>query len=156
MFKLIDRAVESALVALLLTMVVVGGLQVFNRFVLNMSLSWSEELQRYAHIWMVFLAVPVAYRRCAHIGMNMLVERFALPVQSALRLCCELVWLGFGLCVAYYAAVIMGVAKNQVTSGLGITMDWVYLGQVVGSAYLVICVVRNLAQSSWRSAGRAQ
>jgi TRAP-type transport system small permease protein len=155
MFKLIDRAVESALVFLLLTMVVVGGLQVFNRFVLNMSLSWSEELQRYAHIWLVFLAVPVAYRRCAHIGMNMLVERFALPVQSALRLSCELLWLGFGLCVAYYATIIMGVAKNQITSGLGITMDWVYLGQVVGSTYLVICVVRNLAQGNWRVEGKA-
>ena len=156
MFKLIDRAVESALVALLLAMVVIGGLQVFNRFVLNMSLSWSEELQRYAHIWLVFLAVPVAYRRCAHIGMNMLVERFALPVQSALRLLCELLWLGYGLCVAYYATVIMGVARNQITSGLGITMDWVYLAQVVGSIYLAICVIRNLAQGNWRVAGRTQ
>jgi TRAP-type C4-dicarboxylate transport system permease small subunit len=154
MLKLIDRLAESALVALLLAMVVIGGLQVFNRFVLNMSLSWSEELQRYAHIWLVFLAIPVAYRRCAHIGMNMLVERFALPVQSALRLACELLWLGFGLCVAYYAMVIMGVARNQISSGLGITMDWVYLGQVVGSAYLVICVARNLAQGNWRVAGR--
>jgi TRAP-type transport system small permease protein len=156
MSKLIDRAAESALVVLLLAMVVIGGLQVFNRFVLNMSLSWSEELQRYTHIWLVFLAIPVAYRRCAHIGMNMLVERFARRVQSALRLACELLWLGFGLCVAYYATVIMGVAKNQISSGLGITMDWVYLGQVVGSAYLIFCVARNLAQGNWRIAGRTQ
>lgn len=156
MLNKIDRAVESALVVLLVGMVVIGGLQIFNRFVLNMSLSWSEELQRYAHIWLVFLAIPVAYRRCAHIGMNMLVVRFAPSVQSALRLSCELLWLAFGLCVAYYTLIIMRVAKNQTTSGLGITMDWVYLGLVVGSIYLVICVVRNLAQGSWKIAGSAQ
>ncbi len=144
------------LVVLLVGMVVIGGLQIFNRFVLNMSLSWSEELQRYAHIWLVFLAIPVAYRRCAHIGMNMLVARFTPSVQSALRLSCELLWLAFGLCVAYYTLIIMRVAKNQTTSGLGITMDWVYLGLVVGSIYLVICVVRNLAQGSWKIAGGAQ
>ncbi len=156
MFKLFDRAVESALVVLLLAMVAIGGLQIFNRFVLNLSLSWSEELQRYAHIWLVFLAIPVAYRRCVHIGMNMLVDRFSPPAQSALRLVCELLWLAFGLCVAYYATIIMGIARNQTSSGLGITMDWVYLAQVVGSLYLVICVARNLAQGSWRAIGRTQ
>jgi len=156
MLNKIDRAVESALVVLLVGMVVIGGLQIFNRFVLNMSLSWSEELQRYAHIWLVFLAIPVAYRRCAHIGMNMLVERFSPSVQSALRLSCELLWLAFGLCVAYYTLIIMRVAKNQTTSGLGITMDWVYLGLVVGSIYLVICVLRNLVQGSWKIAGSAR
>lgn len=156
MLKTIDRVVESALVILLLTMVVVGGLQVINRFVFNISLSWSEELQRYAHIWLIFLAIPVAYRRCAHIGMNMLAERFSPWVQTVLRLSCELLWLAFGLCVAYYAWIIMGVAKNQTTSGLGITMDWVYLAQVVGSVYLIICVIRSLAQGSWKIAGRTQ
>jgi len=150
MFKIIDRVMEWTLVVLLLLMVAIGGLQVFNRFVLNSSLSWSEELQRYAHIWLVFIAIPVAYRRCAHIGMNMLVERFALPVQSALRLFCELTWLGFGLCVAWYTTVIMGVAKNQSSSGLNITMDWVYLALVIGSAYLVLCVGRNLVAGSWK------
>lgn len=155
MFKLIDRSVETALVILLLAMVAIGGLQIFNRFVLNLSLSWSEELQRYAHIWLVFLAIPVAYRRCVHIGMNMLVDRLAPRVQSALRLACEVLWLAFGGCVAWYAWVIMAVAQNQTSSGLGITMDWVYLAQVVGSIYLVVCVARNLARGAWRQAGSA-
>ena len=153
MLKIIDRTMEWTLVVLLLLMVAVGGLQVFNRFVLNASLSWSEELQRYAHIWLVFIAIPVAYRRCAHIGMNMLVERFPAVLQKALRLVCELVWLAFGACVAWYTTVIMGVAKNQSSSGLAITMDWVYLALVVGSTYLVLCVGRNLACAAWKGTG---
>lgn len=156
MLKLIDRTVEWALVVLLLLMVVVGGMQVFNRFFLNTSLSWSEELQRYLHIWLVFLAIPVAYRRGAHIGMNMVVDLFAPSVQSTLRLLCELTWLGFGLCVGYYTLIIMRVARNQTSSGLDISMDWVYLALVVGSVYLALCVVRNLAQWTWKTAGGTQ
>ena len=156
MYKFIDRMVESALVFLILLMVIVGGMQIFNRFALNSSLSWSEELLRYAHIWLVFLAIPVAYRRGAHIGMNMLVDRFPAGVQVALKLLSEFLWLGFGTCVAYYAWVITGVARNQTSSGLGITMDWVYLSQIVGAIYLVLCVVRNLAQGTWRAGRVAQ
>ena len=156
MFKIIDSAMEAALVALLLVMVAVGGLQIFNRFVFNASLSWSEELQRFAHIWLVFLAVPVAYRRGAHIGMNILVEHFSPSVQSALKLSCELLWLAFGLCVAYYAWIIMDVAKNQTSPGLGITMSWIYLAQVVGGCYLAISVVRSLTQGAWKISGSAQ
>lgn len=153
MFKFLDRLVEYCLAALIVLMVSIGSLQIFNRFVLNASLSWSEELQRYAHIWLVFLAVPVAYRRGAHIGMNMLVERLPSKIQTLLRLSSELLWLAFGGFVAYYTVVIMGVAKNQTSSGLAITMDWVYLGMVVGSGYLVVCVIRNLANGCWKISG---
>ena len=44
----------------------VGFLQVFSRFVLNRTPSWSEEIQIFGHIWLVFLAIPIAYRRGAH------------------------------------------------------------------------------------------
>lgn len=153
MFKFLDRSMEYFLAALIVLMVSIGSLQIFNRFVLNASLSWSEELQRYAHIWLVFLAVPVAHRRSAHIGMNMLVDRFPLKIQILLRLISELFWLAFGGFVAYYTLIIMGVAKNQTTSGLAITMDWVYLGMVVGSVYLVFCVIRNLVEGRWKNSG---
>ena len=153
MLRIIDRTMEWALVVLLVLMVAVGGLQVFNRFVLNASLSWSEELQRYAHIWLVFIAIPVAYRRSAHIGMNMLVERFPPLWQKVLRFVCELTWLAFGASVAWYTTVIMGVARNQTSSGLTITMDWVYLALVVGAVYLVLCVARNLVGGAWKTAG---
>ena len=72
----LDRAVETALFLIFLAFTIVGGLQVFNRFVLGLPLSWSEEFQKFGHIWMVFLAIPVAYRRGAHIGMDIVCFRF--------------------------------------------------------------------------------
>jgi TRAP-type C4-dicarboxylate transport system permease small subunit len=66
----IDRGVEYAVAAIFAAMCAVGLLQVFNRFVLNRSLSWSEEFQIYCHVWIVFLAIPIAYRHGAHMSVE--------------------------------------------------------------------------------------
>ena len=58
-FRAVDRSVEYALFLIFLAFTLVGGLQVFNRFVLGLPLSWSEEFQKFGHIWMVMLAIPV-------------------------------------------------------------------------------------------------
>src|SRR5262245_54568270 len=69
-FARIDRAIELLLAIIFAAMCIVGLLQVFNRFVLNVSLSWSEEAQVFGHIWLVFLAIPIAYQRGAHLYVD--------------------------------------------------------------------------------------
>jgi TRAP-type C4-dicarboxylate transport system permease small subunit len=140
----LDRVVEWLIAALVAVMVVVGFLQIANRFVLNISLSWSEELQRYMHIWIVFLAIPVGYRRGAHLGMNMLLERMTRRLHDALVTLQEILWLVLAVAIAWFATRIMEVAQNQSSSTLGITMDWIYLAQVVGGIYLALVATRRL------------
>ena len=48
---------EFILVVFLIAMTLIMGIQVFCRYVLGMSLSWSEELTRYLFIWSGFLSV---------------------------------------------------------------------------------------------------
>jgi TRAP-type C4-dicarboxylate transport system permease small subunit len=148
----LDRWVERLVVLLVAAMVVAGFLQVANRFVLNVSLSWSEELQRYLNIWIVFLAVPIGYRRGAHLGMNMLFERLPPLSQRALLVLQELLWLALAVAIAWFATRIMVVARNQTSSTLGVTMDKIYLAQVVGGAYLALVALRRLATrlTPWR------
>jgi TRAP-type C4-dicarboxylate transport system permease small subunit len=140
----LDRAVEWLVAALVATMVAAGFLQITNRFLFNVSLSWSEELQRYLNIWIVFLAVPIGYRRGAHLGMNMLFERLPALAQRSLLLLQELLWLVLALAIAWFATRIMVVAQNQTSGSLGVTMDKVYLAQVIGGAYLALIAVRRL------------
>ena len=52
-----DNLEEALLIALLVTMTLLMGLQVFSRYILNASLSWSEELTRYLFIWSGFLSI---------------------------------------------------------------------------------------------------
>jgi TRAP-type C4-dicarboxylate transport system permease small subunit len=143
--RAIDRAVEYTLFLFFLAFTLVGGLQVFNRFVLGLPLSWSEEFQKYGHIWMVMLAIPVAYRRGAHLGMDMLLRMLPRGPQRGVGLLTEALWLVLALAIGRYTLVIMQVAKNQESPGLGIPMHWVYSGMVIGSVYLGFVALRRLA-----------
>ena len=56
MLKWLDENLEEFLmVALLIAMTVIMGIQVFARYALGASLSWSEELTRYLFILLVFM-----------------------------------------------------------------------------------------------------
>lgn len=141
----IDRSVEFALFVIFLIFTLVGGLQIFNRFVLGLPLSWSEEFQKFGHIWMVFLAIPVAYRRGAHIGMDMLLMVLPRNAQRVIQFFVELMWLGLAVAIGWYTLAIMVVARNQESPGLGIRMDYIYVGLVIGAAYLALVAIRRLA-----------
>ena len=51
-FHWLDENLEEFLLVIgLIAMTLIMGIQVFCRYVLGMSLSWSEELTRYIFIW---------------------------------------------------------------------------------------------------------
>ncbi len=140
----VDRAMEFALFAIFLAFSLVGGLQIFNRFALGLPLSWSEEFQKFGHVWMVFIAIPVAYRKGAHIGMDAILTRMPQGVQRAIALISEIMWLILALAIGVYTERLMEVAKFQDSPGLGLRMDWVYAGMVLGAAYLALIAVRRI------------
>lgn len=160
LLRTVDRVVEALIVLLFAVIVLVGGLQVLSRYGFNASLSWSEELQRYGLIWMVFLALVVGYRRGSHIGMGLLLEKLPPVVQRAMGWCIDLLWLGLGLAMVVYTAAYQSAAgmtflqsvSRQSSAGLGVRMDIVYACIVVGGAYLVLAALYNLLR---RAAGES-
>ena len=140
----IDRGVEVGVAAIFAAMCVVGLLQVFNRFVLNKSLSWSEEFQIFCHVWIVFLAIPIAYRRGAHLSVESLRAMLPPRLGRAFDLVIEGLWIWFAVALAWLSWRVSEVAKLQTTPGLEIPMSYVYYGMVVGGAYLLLVVLRRL------------
>jgi TRAP-type C4-dicarboxylate transport system permease small subunit len=145
LFAAIDRFIELAVAAIFAGMVAIGAWQVFSRFVLNYTPSWSEEVQIFGHIWLVFLAIPIAYRRGAHITVEA-IRRIMQPwMVRALDWTSELLWIGFAVATAYYSYRVSLVTRNSVSPGLEIPMSYPYYGMILGSAYLLLVVLRRLA-----------
>jgi TRAP-type C4-dicarboxylate transport system permease small subunit len=145
LFAAIDRAIELIVAAIFAGMVLIGAWQVFSRFVLNMTPSWSEEIQIFGHIWLVFLAIPIAYRRGAHITVEAIRRVLAPWMNRALDLLNELLWIGFAVATAYYSYRVSLVTGNSVSPGLEIPMSYPYYGMILGSLYLLLVVIRRLA-----------
>lgn len=73
----LDEYLEEVLLVILLAgMAVIMGIQVFCRYVLSMSLSWSEELTRYLFIWAGFLSISYCTKRYISIKIEQFVALF--------------------------------------------------------------------------------
>ena len=125
-------------------LVLTGGLQVFCRFVLNYPLPWSEEVQIFGHIWIVFLTIPIAYNRGSHILMNILFERMPAPMQRTIAIAVDIMWLWIGVSIALFSIRLVRVAVFQLSPALEIPMSYIYVGLVIGGAYLTLVALRKL------------
>jgi TRAP-type transport system small permease protein len=79
-----DRVVEAICAALMLEIVVVLFVAVVFRYAINRPLGWPEEVARGSLVWLTFLGAYLAFRRGAHIHVDLLVRK--LPARGRLRL----------------------------------------------------------------------
>lgn len=143
----IDRVVETVVVIVFAVMITVGAAQVFNRYFLNVSLSWSEELQRYGQIWLVFLAVPIAYRRGMHMGIGGLRNVLGDEGRKWFVRAIDVLWIFLGGAIALGTSQFMGVLSTQRSAGLNLPMNWVYAGILIGACYMVLIGIRRIVGS---------
>ncbi len=109
----IDRGVERLVATVFGLIVAIALLQVFHRFVLNSSLSWSEEAQIFGHIWIVFLGIPVAYRRGAHLFIETFCDMLPRGPRAAFNLMVELTWAAFALSLMMLGWMVARIAHLQ-------------------------------------------
>ena len=152
----IDRGAELLVAAVFAVIVCIALLQVFHRFALNSSLSWSEEAQIFGHIWIVFLGIPIAYRRGAHLYIETFCDMLPARPRAAFNLAVEITWAAFAVSLMVLGSMVARVASMQESPGLEVPMSVPYSGMVIGGAYLLLVAVRRIAGGAWRPALAAQ
>ena len=104
-----------------MTFVVLLG--VFFRYVLQLPLSWTEELSRYMMIWAASLAVSIGIKEKGHVGLTVLFDAAKSRwVRIVLETVVLLSTLAFLIIMIYYSIQMVIEAKWQISQGLGITM----------------------------------
>ena len=85
--KWLDEHLEEALlVVFLVVMCLLTGFQVFMRKVLNSSLTWSEELNRFCYIWSGFLSIGYCIKKGTEIRIDMAVNALPRRLRAAVDL----------------------------------------------------------------------
>jgi TRAP-type C4-dicarboxylate transport system permease small subunit len=144
----VHKTIAYSIAVIFALMVIVGFFQVSNRYLLNSSLSWSEEFQKFAHIWIICLTIPVAYKNSAHLGMDIIFKKLSIKNQFLFMQLVNTFWLLFGVLLVIYSMKLILVAENQMSPGLGISMGWVYSGLLIGNIYLIITALQKLIENS--------
>lgn len=90
----------------MVAMTLIVGWQVFGRYVLNDSPSWSEPLSLYLMSWFIMLGAAVGVRESVHLGLD--IVRYVMPpsVQKAMDLLSLGLIVLFGIGMAYYSSLL--------------------------------------------------
>lgn len=117
---------------------VMGGLQVWFRYVAGNSLVWSEEMMRLTMIWIVMLGAGLAYSRRQFLGMRFLVDALPAPLRRACDLISAAAMLGFWGTIAWYGWKFAVKTQLQLSPTLGFSLFWVNVSIVVGAVLLCL------------------
>ena len=142
--KLLDATI--ALCLALMVVLVFGN--VFLRYAMNSGITLSEELSRWAFVWMTFLGSIVALKEHGHLGTDMLVSRLG-PFGKKICLGASYLLMLFACWLLFKGAYEQAVINLDSTSAvMEASMAWVYLPgilfAVLGGLILAVEFLRLL------------
>jgi TRAP-type C4-dicarboxylate transport system permease small subunit len=120
--------------------------QVVFRYGVQASLTWSEEVARYAFIWAIFVGTSVAARNGQHIVVEALVKTFPRTLQRWLRVFALLVCAAFFALFTWACVLLVENALPQKSAALEISIAWVYAAAVLGGAASVLHFLNGALQ----------
>ncbi len=121
--NLLNKVVEQLCLVSMASMTFVVLLGVFFRYILQMPLSWTEELSRYLMIWAASLAISLGIKGNDHVGLTILVDSAKSKIgRVILETLIFFITLIFLVIMIYYSIQMVIEAKWQISQGLGITM----------------------------------
>ncbi len=114
--------------------------QVFFRYCLGQSLTWSEELARYIFVWLVYLGVPYGCLLMRHIKIDAGLMLFPKFMRKHVVLIGEISFFLLAIAVAYYSAAFdyKQYKIGLVSPALKIPMWVIYLAPFVGFSLAAI------------------
>lgn len=124
---------ECFMVIFLMAMTLIMGIQVFSRYILGTSLSWTEEITRYLFIWSAFLSVSLCTKKCISIKIDQFIKLFPKRGKSlwkVLNLTVEFIFFVYLIPYAYLYLKAT-VESGQTSPACGIPMYYVQAAPLV-------------------------
>jgi TRAP-type transport system small permease protein len=134
------RVLEAVMVLCLAVMLVMVFGNVILRLFFNTGIDLSEEIPRFAFVWMTFLGAVVGMRRRAHLGVDIVVQmlpalgrRVCWTISQAVMLVCCIV-------IVYGTWLQHDIIKGNASPVAQLSMLWVFgVSYITGAAIALIC-----------------
>jgi TRAP-type C4-dicarboxylate transport system permease small subunit len=120
--------------------------QVFNRYVLQSSLDWSEELARYLFIWAVYVGCSYATQMDRHLEVTILRTIFQGKFARPITILASIFTVAFCIFATILGIkfVIFLAGTGQKTPALEVPAYWVYLCMPVGLGFMALRTIERL------------
>jgi len=146
--KLLDQHIEEwILIATYTSMLIIATAQIFFRYVINISISWSQDLLTYMLIWSVFVGISLAVRERKHIKVELAFVILPENFQFYLRVLSNLIFITFCGIFSYYSALKIYkliFINPQISESTGLSMWMIQIAVPFG---FVLSIYRLIADT---------
>jgi TRAP-type C4-dicarboxylate transport system permease small subunit len=121
--------------------------QVFCRYVLRFSLTWSHELVVLLFIWIVWLCIPVGLDRQSHLCMTILQDKVSSSTRLWLTRLSWVLTIFFMLLVFFLTFPVLKAFEGILLTTLPLSVQTHYYANVIGSFLSIFILLSHFSQS---------
>ena len=140
-----DALLKAAAAGIILMTVIVGW-QVFGRYVLNSSPSWSEQASLTLMIWYVSLAAAAGVREGFHIRIVALENAAPVGARKWMRITANLVVAGCGVAMLIWGGELVARTWEHVIPSLGLPRGLAYLGLPISGLLIALFSLERILE----------
>lgn len=133
-----NRLAKVGCIVLFLIMTISAVTQVFTRYVLNSSLSWTEELARFSFIWLNILGASIAVKHKSHAAVSLLVDHLPKMFKRIVVLAADILMIFSAYLMVAQGFKMVAVTMRQLSPAINIPMGYVYLSVPVSGLVIVL------------------
>lgn len=142
--NLLDRLILIVSSFALMLLVVTVTWQVFSRYVLNDPSNWTDELARYAMVWLGLLGASYLFGTKGHLAITLLDGALKGKAHIALHLLINIISGAFvSLAMLKGGIALMGRTTQQLSPALQLPMSTVYSILPISAVIILIYLIMN-------------
>ncbi len=119
---------------------------VFFRYVLENSLTWSEQVSRFLFVWVIMLGIPIIYREKIATDLDLVTEHFPPIIRQVVAILMDIL---IGVFAVYYGNAGLRYtikAGKNIFQGLNIPSGYIYASEVACGAILLLFVFERIGE----------
>jgi len=153
--KYINKNLERDLMFLsLLVISILIIFQIFMRYIVGQSTSWTEELIIWSFVWFIWLGVSYGYSTNKHISVTLFVNKLPGKISKLTSILILIISLVFFVYISYMSYTKHALSPfivnqsspvifNPITKD-NVSLFWLYLSMPVGAGLSAIRVMQNI------------
>jgi TRAP-type C4-dicarboxylate transport system permease small subunit len=146
-----EEIVASLLFVVTLSLVIVN---VLTRYVFRTGIPWAEEMATSCFVWTAFIGSAACYKRRAHIGVDILVNKLPVSAQNVVKILVDVFMILLCAYMFYLSVVYLKRSYRKPTAILGVSSAWVsssltlsFLDMTIWSVIFVIRDLKSIKQN---------
>jgi len=146
--RLAWKLIEIAALVAFTVMLILATAQIFFRYVMQVSVPWTEEAARWFYAWQIFLGSALAMRERLHLRVTVVLDQFQGKPRDLLECLTALSGMGFLAGIIWGSLVMMRTVYPVQAGSFPISTSYLYLSIPVGLIAMVVLSARDVVDTA--------